>query len=35
NLKVVVAEDDLWYFKDDIIEVDTVNHEDEIAYTTK
>ena len=35
GLNVVVAEKDLWYFKDDVILVDVVDHEDEISYTKK
>ncbi|MEJ7407877.1 hypothetical protein WL356_12500, partial [Staphylococcus epidermidis] len=34
-LNVVVAEKDLWYFQDDEIKVDVVNHEDEISYSKK
>ena len=33
GLNVVVAEKDLWYFQDDEIKVDVVNHEDEISYS--
>ena len=32
GLNIVVAEKDLWYFKDDVILVDVVDHEDEISY---
>ena len=35
GLNVVVAEKDLWYFQDDEIKVDVVNHEDEISYSKK
>ena len=35
GLNIVVAEKDLWYFKDDVILVDVVDHEDEISYTKK
>ncbi len=35
DLNVVVAEKDLWYFEDDHIIVNVVDHEDEISYSTK
>lgn len=35
GLKVVVSEKDLWYFEDDTIEVEAIDHEDEIAYHKK
>lgn len=35
GLNVVVADKDLWYFEDDQIVVDVVDHEDEISYTVK
>ncbi|MBO1199846.1 HesB/YadR/YfhF family protein [Staphylococcus simiae] len=35
GLDIVVAEKDLWYFEDDQIVVDVVDHEDEISYTVK
>lgn len=35
DLNVVVAEKDLWYFEDDHIIVNVVDHEDEISYSKK
>lgn len=35
DLTIVVAEKDVWYFEDDQIKVDVVNHEDEISYIKK
>lgn len=35
GLTIVISEKDLWYFEDDHIVVDTVDHEDEISYTKK
>ena len=33
DLNVVVLEKDLWYFEDDHIIVNVVDHEDEISYS--
>ena len=33
GLTLVIAEKDLWYFEDDHIVVDAVDHEDEISYS--
>lgn len=35
GLTLVIAEKDLWYFEDDHIVVDAVDHEDEISYSKK
>ena len=35
DLNVVIAEKDLWYFEDDHIIVNVVDHEDEISYSKK
>lgn len=35
GLNIVVSEKDLWYFEDDHIVVDVVDHEDEISYSKK
>ena len=35
GLDVVIAEKDLWYFKDDNLFIDINDSVDEISYTTK
>lgn len=32
EINVVIAEKDLWYFQDETITVDAIDHEDEIIY---